>query len=310
MENRKTLTVTLETVTPLFLGGAEPRGTPELRPPAFRGALRYWLRAALGGAIGDNNLPGLHQLESAVFGSTDYGSPICVRLPNPLLPQSSAEKILPHKDSPQAGQRRAFKAGQKIELLISQLRSRDDAVWKAACGALNLALTFGGVGLRSRRGYGTLRVVQSSDPALVPLTPASIEGWRQHIKQAAENAVTSASDLAQSQGVSQVDLPVNLVRYPCATRKGLIWFCDLKAASAMAAVTQFMQRVPKTQALGGIRPRQASPLWVRPIQLGDQYGLLLIVLASKFPGADYDTAGNFLNDKFAGEDIRVKGWNA
>lgn len=27
------ITVTLETVTPLFLGGAEPRGEPELRPP-------------------------------------------------------------------------------------------------------------------------------------------------------------------------------------------------------------------------------------------------------------------------------------
>lgn len=43
----RTLTVTLETVTPLFLGGADPRGAPELRAPAFRGALRYWLRATL-----------------------------------------------------------------------------------------------------------------------------------------------------------------------------------------------------------------------------------------------------------------------
>jgi CRISPR-associated protein Cmr1 len=39
------ITVKLETVTPLFLGGADPRGEPELRPPAFRGAMRYWLRA-------------------------------------------------------------------------------------------------------------------------------------------------------------------------------------------------------------------------------------------------------------------------
>lgn len=40
------ITVKLETVTPLFLGGAEPRDKPpELRPPAFRGAMRYWLRA-------------------------------------------------------------------------------------------------------------------------------------------------------------------------------------------------------------------------------------------------------------------------
>jgi CRISPR-associated protein Cmr1 len=39
------LTVELETVTPLFLGGAEPRGSPpELRAASVRGALRYWLR--------------------------------------------------------------------------------------------------------------------------------------------------------------------------------------------------------------------------------------------------------------------------
>ncbi len=61
------LTVTLEAVTPLFLGGANPRGAPELRAsplqaqvrspranprgapelraPSFRGAMRYWMRA-------------------------------------------------------------------------------------------------------------------------------------------------------------------------------------------------------------------------------------------------------------------------
>lgn len=41
---KQNITVKLETVTPLFLGGAEPRGEPELRPPAFRGAMRHWLQ--------------------------------------------------------------------------------------------------------------------------------------------------------------------------------------------------------------------------------------------------------------------------
>ena len=41
------LTVTLEAVTPLFLGGADPRGSPELRPASFRGVLRFWWRALL-----------------------------------------------------------------------------------------------------------------------------------------------------------------------------------------------------------------------------------------------------------------------
>jgi len=42
------LTVTLETVTPLLLGGAVPRESPELRLSSLRGVMRYWLRAALG----------------------------------------------------------------------------------------------------------------------------------------------------------------------------------------------------------------------------------------------------------------------
>lgn len=41
--------VKLQTVTPLFLGGANPDEGPELRPASVRGVLRYWLRAALGG---------------------------------------------------------------------------------------------------------------------------------------------------------------------------------------------------------------------------------------------------------------------
>ncbi|MGQ9778178.1 MAG: type III-B CRISPR module RAMP protein Cmr1, partial [Thermodesulfobacteriota bacterium] len=58
------LKVTLETVTPLFLGGAAPRGAPELRAPSFRGALRYWLRALVG-AAGERSM---RQHEDRLFG--------------------------------------------------------------------------------------------------------------------------------------------------------------------------------------------------------------------------------------------------
>jgi CRISPR type III-B/RAMP module RAMP protein Cmr1 len=68
----------LETVTPLFLGGADQQ--PELRPASVRGALRYWLRTALGGVIGDNNLNELRCLEADVFGETERGSRVVVRL--------------------------------------------------------------------------------------------------------------------------------------------------------------------------------------------------------------------------------------
>lgn len=304
------LKVTLETVTPLFLGGADPRGAPELRPPSVRGALRYWLRAALGGVIGDRNLDGLHRLESAVFGSTDYGSIIQVRLKGGL--KCADTPILPHKSTVK-GQRNAFIAGQPIDLILSQYRDADETVWQAACSTLALALTFGGVGLRSRRGYGTFRIVQSSDSELVPPTPDSLDEWPKHIQQIVRSAVTAMSALARAYGVPTPDLRNDPARYPCATRVGLIRITDLQASSALDAVRQFMYKVPQNQALGGIRPRQASPLWVRPIVTAPgRYGLLLIVLASQLKqGTDYDFVRRFLDRDFpvAGQDIQVKGWN-
>ena len=66
------ITVKLEVVTPLFLGGAEPRGEPELRSPAFRGAMRYWLMAALGASTVDNpeGIKEVQKSESEVFYQT------------------------------------------------------------------------------------------------------------------------------------------------------------------------------------------------------------------------------------------------
>lgn len=39
------LTVTLKTVTPMFLGGANPNDTAELRAPSIKVALMFWYRA-------------------------------------------------------------------------------------------------------------------------------------------------------------------------------------------------------------------------------------------------------------------------
>ena len=156
--------IRLATVTPLMLGGADQRGPAELRSPPFRGGMRYWFRAALGGVIGDDNLEGLHRLEGLVFGSPERGSPITVRIrPNQDLNHARVY-ILPHKNR---GRRDAIDAGETFEIVISQTRSSGDEtldtlIWINACMAFNLMVLFGGVGLRSRRGYGSLRTMAST----------------------------------------------------------------------------------------------------------------------------------------------------
>ncbi|ERP30778.1 type III-B CRISPR module RAMP protein Cmr1 [Chitinivibrio alkaliphilus] len=62
---RERITVDVEVLTPMFLGGAD--GNAELRPAPFKAALRYWWRVLYGG----NNLK---EIEEKIFGCTDYAS--------------------------------------------------------------------------------------------------------------------------------------------------------------------------------------------------------------------------------------------
>lgn len=68
------LRMQLEAVTPMFVGGADPKGKPEVRAASLRGVLRYWFRAALGGISGAD-LEFVRQREALLFGtSADRGS--------------------------------------------------------------------------------------------------------------------------------------------------------------------------------------------------------------------------------------------
>jgi CRISPR-associated protein Cmr1 len=276
--------------------------------------MRYWWRATLGGVIGDSNLDGLRKLETAVFGSTDEGSPVAVRL-RPLLPAEQGEPrkesmpILPHKGKG-GGSRQAIAAGERMSLVMHQWRLADDVVWQAACASLNLTLTLGGVGLRARRGYGTLRIVKSSDPDLVPETPVSEADWSPHLERIIMSAINSARALAHIHGVVTSGLPDGPASFPCATRQGLLSLHPLHADSAFEAVRSFMAKAQNRTAFGGISPRQASPLWVRPIQTNaSQFGLLFSVLASRFRGQNYQEIRDFLNRNFPGDLLNVEGWN-
>ncbi|MEA3376564.1 MAG: type III-B CRISPR module RAMP protein Cmr1 [Chloroflexota bacterium] len=298
------LRVRLGTVTPLLLHGADNR-TPELRPPSFRGAVRYWWRAALGGVIGDKNLDGLRELEAAVFGSTERGSPISLRL-GALEIQDAEPKpyLLPHKEIA-----RTDGITGSFELILTQPRHDDALIWEAACASLELALTFGGVGQRSRRGYGALRIVHASDARAKPF-PTTRHGWKAQVRRVSQQAIEVAMRIAiQILGPDHLGRVESLADYPCATNAGLIRLYDIQARTAMEAVKRFMRQTKKKPAFGGINPRQASPLWMRPIQSdSSSYGLLCTVLTSDFQGADYDYVENFLKN-LGGEPLKVKGWN-
>jgi len=214
----KEFRVTLETVTPLFLGGAETRGKPnpleayqrngrtyykaknvqggdpELRPPTFRGALRYWLRALAGESTG-GNLDVLHDIENNVFGSaaSEQGRSSSVRVlirepklqPAKLyekqptehvkkngttIPQPTGRDYLYWSMAESGGNnklryqppKKYYPEGTTFEMVLSAMFQNETALQKAAA-ALWMLVHFGGIGSRSRRTAGSLSAVNSAD---------------------------------------------------------------------------------------------------------------------------------------------------
>ncbi len=153
--------VTLETVTPLFLGGAETRGIPEVRAPSFRGGMRYWLRALLG-IQHASNLAKIHEIEESVFGSTDRSSSVSIRANEISDTEPFSKNFSPDNDpgknyllwATQTAGRQAFPAATtKIELKMNCRKQED-----LASAAIWLLVHLGGLGTRSRRGLGSLFV--------------------------------------------------------------------------------------------------------------------------------------------------------
>ncbi len=75
-------------ITPAFLGGANPKGTPELRAPSIKGALRFWWRAMKGHLVqaDDNGKPTFQSLlknDELLFGGINQvkqKSPLTIRV--------------------------------------------------------------------------------------------------------------------------------------------------------------------------------------------------------------------------------------
>ncbi|MBW2077681.1 MAG: type III-B CRISPR module RAMP protein Cmr1 [Deltaproteobacteria bacterium] len=137
----------LETITPLFMAGADGR-TPELRPPSFKGMMRFWWRAMRA----EDDIQTLSKNEAILFGGTEEGqgkSKITIRISDHNL-KSNSYSPLPHK---QARFRvPGLEPRQKFKCIICV----EQRYQKVAISAFKLSTLLGGFGKRSRRGFGAL----------------------------------------------------------------------------------------------------------------------------------------------------------
>ncbi len=162
----KTLTITLKTVTPLFLGGAEPDKTAELRVPSIKGAMRFWYRAMD---------PDYKLNEPKIFGSTDSGqSKFSVRIVSQtIIPGNCGAKnwntrtkisYLGYGPINRGETTRPYiESGSEFTMKIAFKPKTEDDERLAIEKSLWALLMFGGLGSRSRKGFGSLVVTKIQD---------------------------------------------------------------------------------------------------------------------------------------------------
>ncbi|XWX03074.1 type III-B CRISPR module RAMP protein Cmr1 [Aggregatilineales bacterium SYSU G02658] len=169
----------LETVSPLFLNGANSRTPDLLRAASVRGQLRYWFRAIKGASI--NSSQRLFEEEAKVFGTTDSGSPVTIRMWTERDYQPQSVPMLPHRrvrgigDGGNESRADAFAEGIRIHL---QLVTRPGVPFpRDFLKALATWQLIGGVGKRSRRTFGAMQHIQWQ-PSEDAKFPSPLSWWQ------------------------------------------------------------------------------------------------------------------------------------
>lgn len=181
----KTIKLEIETITPMFLAGAD-QSKAELRAASIKGLLRFWWRALQS----ESDLVELRKKESRIFGSSDEklggGSSFSIRITSEgnlqpvtksfpfkdnihkiMVTSKSRNKTFPINileylaygpyDPKTKKIRPYFDAKTKFNLI---LQSFDDRLTDEILKAIHVFSFFGGIGSRSRNGFGSFFIAQ------------------------------------------------------------------------------------------------------------------------------------------------------
>jgi len=278
-----TIRLKLATTAPLFLKGADPRGDPEFRASSIRGQLRYWLRAIAGAET--QNLSEVWARENAVFGSTERGSVVTVR-----VSKGVQQPMSEHDDEPRDGRGRykpyllphrqndrekspdyAIRPGTAVFLTLS---TRPAVKIPAdVLKALSLWLLLGGVGKRSRRMMGGLQLSTVNDgtdylPEWMTVIPENVDLWAQWYKYELERVLGVIPSPAQQPSFPTLHpnhccVLVGQRLFPSANDANIALFRGLLRTKFLNDETMF--------GFAGGGGRRASPVIAQVRKVGDDY---------------------------------------
>ena len=249
----------LETVTPMFLRGSDNE-SPELRPPAFKALFRYWWRAAVAEMDANN----LHERESCLFGNTKKRSPLSIRISGIAALPTGVYAPLPHRSGAFTSQAYLSNGKFNLTLAASQLSEYEKIA--------KLGFLLGGVGNRSRRGFGSICSQDWNSPDVTNL--------RQEI-------LKTLNDVA---GVNQFQINGHIIESTLANFPDYPVIRGIFFGTPTGNIDSLLREIGQAthnhndDALGGINPRMASPIHVRIQKVGDQFVPIVTQLNSVFPG--------------------------
>ena len=254
----ETIVFTCETITPMFLAGADGK-TPEWRASSIKGAMRFWWRALNGhirveseNILGEGKpkkAEGLRDQEAHIFGGAGMNnvdarrSSFAIQVIGEDV-KPIATKLVPHKESgfmasafPQKSSFQViFRIPLKYSVKASVYGSQDEIFSREKLIALfQLTSILGGIGKRVRRGMGSWQIISahSNQPGDIPfLSKPDINDIYQEIKK-----ITPHYYL-QPDGVIVMDFSGRMDKYP--------WVRRIEIGAAQPAAVDLPYKISKT----------------------------------------------------------------
>jgi CRISPR-associated protein Cmr1 len=330
----KKLTFEIETITPMFLAGAD-QSKAELRAASIKGLLRFWWRALQ--AETDMNI--LRAREANIFGSSDEGvggSSFAIRILHnrEIRPTRNKFPSNPQYQVPVEGKtyrinileylaygtyeyvpkqgnvftREYYPSKSKFDIVLS---FTDKAWQKDVLNAFHVWALFGGIGSRSRNGFGSFNAVieETNSESINDTFSFPIYYEKQHLTKLIKgNGITSYPSFAEGTKlfkarqpfISELDALADMGKIYKNGRIGLEkrHFFDKRQYIGSPIVEK---KITKS-----FLDRHAKPYFIKIAKEGDKYRAYILYLPSLYcEGLEEDrnkgriTNHTELNKKFA-----------
>ncbi|NJE31234.1 type III-B CRISPR module RAMP protein Cmr1 [Thermococcus sp. 18S1] len=280
----------LETITPLFMRGAD-QSKAEFRPASVKGVMRWWFRALAGNYFGDD-IEALKNAECRVFGCAGTGrSRVIVDVDAPEV--NLERRPLPMVWNKKYGGRISANAIPEGSTFKVTLKSQNLKYLELASYSLLALLYLGGLGFRSNRGAGSLRLmdlegdIESELGPSIPKTKDELRELPGKLRGGVEQ-VLSQLNVQSSKSSNRGCLPYSSLRDNCfglylwgeRNSRDKVYYSDGNSNLLDEFEREFKNKTNhsskfgyKDYVFGGAKPRRASPMRVGVVYLDGKYRL-------------------------------------